>query len=400
MDYANMTAKSLIDLMEKEADAETYISQQGALLALASSTPSATAIKILKHFVGSGDIRFAASYYANLESSVQASKPLIKLMHQVYAELVISASSVLNGIFIQTDTQSDLYEEAFCSSQKLLIDELGLLQGIEAGADLHRLHSSRLLMNDEVSDEKSGPSLNGGFLFISGMPRSGTTALGRLINISDDAAIYTELYRPCHTYRSNDFTEVAVNAIRKRRPDRYEEHGKVFEKSKTAKYVGDKIPLWFYASQRSLSELHGHTISAVHIVRDIRDTCSSYEFRANNPDDRWPLERNHRVFVRELNAFLDYLDILITDHDANLRKNEFIIAYDCVFGDVNKARKLLNDLNLEFDDDTLSSFVDNSSKIVGRNTKRLPKIIEGYLQENINIEKLRIVEKYLGVDIF
>ena len=83
---------------------------------------------------------------------------------------------------------------------------------------------------------------NKNYLFVAGLGRSGTTALGALLNKSTLIAMYIELYnwQRIDGYFESDFTEDLLLS-------RLESHPLrmlilIYDKSMAAKFVGDKLP--------------------------------------------------------------------------------------------------------------------------------------------------------------
>ena len=140
-------------------------------------------------------------------------------------------------------------------------------------------------------------------LFIFGPPRSGTTALARVINSHERIAIGMERYKLIMNKKNIDqFT-----------PDLFDEH-KLFDfsdghtnmsptssaamkryyddmqaKYDNLSYIGDKVPSAF----RVAKEIHERfpNTKCVFIIRDIFETACSWQARAERKSDSWPATR-------------------------------------------------------------------------------------------------------------
>ena len=84
-----------------------------------------------------------------------------------------------------------------------------------------------------------------GYVFVSCVPRSGTTALGELLNLSDDIALLVELVNPRVPYSAASFESGFVRQVNKTTSNR-EKTDLVLEKYDQCAYVGDKSPLFHF----------------------------------------------------------------------------------------------------------------------------------------------------------
>src|SRR5690606_13906087 len=78
------------------------------------------------------------------------------------------------------------------------------------------------------------------FVFVSGMPRAGTTALGHLLNIRTDIALFTELHNPYLAYAPSSFAPEIIAAKRRNLPTVASE--KLQTRAEGAVMIGDKRP--------------------------------------------------------------------------------------------------------------------------------------------------------------
>lgn len=147
------------------------------------------------------------------------------------------------------------------------------------------------------------------FLFVCGVPRSGTTALTELLGRHRDAAIGIERYKkllgvptqhlltPALFERERFFdvrdsdTNLMFDGKHK---DHYDDLTPRFD---DARVFGDKVPTYYYLYHHLLGVFPDCRV--VCILRDPYEVGSSWNTRAHNPADRWrPDEDARRSVVR------------------------------------------------------------------------------------------------------
>ncbi len=216
-----------------------------------------------------------------------------------------------------------------------------------------------------------------GYLFICGAPRSGTTAMWRLLVNDDRLIIGVERYgnlffktpltaelftkeRFCNL-QSGDTFYSSLESFNKYYigiEDRFER----------ARYVGDKIPLLF----KHLASLFERIPNAKVIImlRNIVDVAASYEARANDQNDTsWNTKK------RTSSAIADWRDSLIAlkKHVADQRILP-VVYEDFFFGNVD-ARIVYKFLDLESTArlaDDHKNILTRSSNLEGARTRDLP----------------------------
>lgn len=148
------------------------------------------------------------------------------------------------------------------------------------------------------------------YIFVSGLGRSGTSALGRLLNQIECIELYMELY-PAFSgkgYASSMFTEEAISA--RLSDHRHADVNRTIFKSKhgISSFIGDKRPYSHFTSEATYDLLEGRVISFF-IYRPLIDIARSFALRAANPSDKWSAEHSFAHAVLLWNAtcrmFLD-----------------------------------------------------------------------------------------------
>jgi len=166
-------------------------------------------------------------------------------------------------------------------------------------------------------------------VFICGCPRSGTTALWRLLNAHRKICISNERYsrRLSHTKSFDDSIFDADRFFGPLEPE--DTFLKVMPERITAKkpyydeceIVGDKVPALEKRYRQVTECIPGSKF--IYIVRNIFDVAASYNTRARNADDKnWKDDRDYLKAIEEWNESLqltckyyDKIPICIVDYD-------------------------------------------------------------------------------------
>ncbi len=200
--------------------------------------------------------------------------------------------------------------------------------------------------NKPVTKSGEGGALsNRKFVFVSGTPRSGTTALGHLLNLSDDVAMFTELHGSKLPYNQasfrKSFIDVTLETHRRKKVN-----AETREKIKNATYIGDKRPALYSRLEHTLDLLKDETVVVYHVVRSLPEVCQSYQARADNPDDRtWSVRRDHKEAIYEFNRMCRYF---VERGSGGIYPNHKIVfaPYKEVFTTFDLAMELFDFLEL------------------------------------------------------
>ncbi|MEO1003953.1 MAG: sulfotransferase [Cyanobacteria bacterium J06638_7] len=135
----------------------------------------------------------------------------------------------------------------------------------------------------------SVPPAPGPFLFVSGTARSGTTALGKLLNAHAQVAIYIELYHFACGYTPQMFSTEAIGYLQQRGllPDPLPAQSlaafrKAVVNEPPVRFLGDKRPEFLRTAQLTLEHFRSSHVTVVHIRRPVRDVAWSYMKRVEN----------------------------------------------------------------------------------------------------------------------
>lgn len=225
----------------------------------------------------------------------------------------------------------------------------------------HTPHRAKLLLKDRR------------YLFVCGNPRTGTTALCDLLNSDPRLIVGMERYRrirqrlgPEHFIKKRFFnpTPQETSFLPERLippdepaftvwPEDEPALGSKWDSPEVA-YIGDKAPLYVW----QLPYLRRTFPNARFVValRDPLSVANSYQQRASNLDDHWPVENDFSLALEHWNrSVVELLGYLKEFGLGDL----FLVDYDSFFsGDVGYLKSLYRFLELDPDDAVIARFVD------------------------------------------
>lgn len=236
------------------------------------------------------------------------------------------------------------------------------------------------------------------FLFVCGVPRSGTTALSRLIGKHPQIVMGTERYKFLYSQpdavnadlftkdRFFSFSEQDTNLLpnTEGRKAYYDSLLKKFDK---AIYVGDKTPGIFNRYQTIFERFDQAKV--LFIVRDIHQVASSWNVRALNSDQsRWKRDMDYKQAVTTWN---DSLKKTIDAIDQG--KDILVVNYNKFFDSeqndpLNNLQKLLDYLRIDNDTKFEKGYLEICTKFTELKDKELT-IFEGqqnYINQEANFE--------------
>lgn len=178
------------------------------------------------------------------------------------------------------------------------------------------------------------------YLFVFGCPRSGTTALGFLLNLHPVVALGIERYKYIaigkrgreflpELFEKTRFLDIRADDTN---TQIYNRHlAQKYASRHTVEMIGDKIPRLY----RRLARLRATFPEAYFVVifRDPVDVALSWQTRADSPRDAWPTENGA---VKALVEWLDCVNI-IADAQAVCGEKLIIVDYDRFFRVPNAA---------------------------------------------------------------
>ncbi|MGR3322918.1 MAG: sulfotransferase family protein [Pseudooceanicola sp.] len=169
------------------------------------------------------------------------------------------------------------------------------------------------------------------FVFVTGVPRSGTSALAEMLTLHPEVAVMHERFggmvdkngfgpglytaERVGTYLPDDGGSRAFNhAVTQQAIDKWP----------PAKVVGDKIP----ALRNVLKQAHKFKgCKIIAIVRDPFSVSASYQARAGNRSDPWPATKNHAAAISHWNSGLNVLLEAVREKELDIH----IVGYNDLF---------------------------------------------------------------------
>ena len=232
------------------------------------------------------------------------------------------------------------------------------------------------------------------FLFISGSPRSGTTALGRLLNLSQDIALQMERFNQAGGYHPAMLQEKNVKSFNWDTYRHKKEAEFCFNKLDDAIYTGDKRPNFLFSWNITKQHFSPENIKIIHIIRDIEDIALSYCKRALNDKDKWHENRDHKTAVHETNHNNEVLKGIL--NDPLWKDSVLIVNYNDFFSSKALVEKVFQALNLTISADLskeIDTFLESSQKILKKD-RHLSKHQQRYIDKNFDQELHNTIKTY------
>ncbi|MEM9813878.1 MAG: sulfotransferase [Pseudomonadota bacterium] len=189
------------------------------------------------------------------------------------------------------------------------------------------------------------------FVFITGCPRSGTSAVHRLLNRHPEVAIGNErysgqtrrqelrpaLYEPDRFLAFEEGDTHHMGERWKRRDDRG-----VLERFRGARIVGDKLPQLIGKTEQLAA--FGR-VKLVFLLREPFGVANSFDLRAAKKDRFWPETRDHKAAIRQFNKAMKTLKALEDEGVHEL----LVMPYEHLFVGQRGLRELFAFIGADFD---------------------------------------------------
>jgi hypothetical protein len=267
----------------------------------------------------------------------------------------------------------------------LLFKLLIKLNGIYDANKLINEYYNKKKSNREIIIRRSDNTNETNYILISGTARSGTSALGYLLNGSDQVGVFHEVFDENHILTPNDFL---ISTIKERidilnSTDSY--NNQLLER-KELKFVGHKIPFIYRRLPAILQNFNSKNLIILIIVRDLQEILYSAEHRATNYGDlSWPRNNDSFYMIHEINHFFKLMNTYLSNPKLlNGVKLQFVHFND-LFGDLKKMHSVFTDLGINISNtvvDRINSIADenailhsrrayaNKNKLISRKVKR------------------------------
>ena len=176
-------------------------------------------------------------------------------------------------------------------------------------------------------------------LIVSGVARSGTTALAELLNSHEQVGIGIERFKFQFLLHSNysaglfrrdrffDFRDEDTNLIPAKRPHWQGVYDAIAAKWDQARVIGDKVPDMTPVLPAFLAA--NPDFRLIFILRNLKDVGLSWQARADKPRDAWPVAKGFAAACESWAAQYRQMQELLGD--ADLRQRTLLLDYDRMF---------------------------------------------------------------------
>jgi tetratricopeptide (TPR) repeat protein len=225
-------------------------------------------------------------------------------------------------------------------------------------------------------------------IFISGTPRSGTSAFSDLLNSHSKIAIFQERYDASHGYHPDMFLPNHIYSGNwKNRPaaDRWQE---MREKLNDAIYIGDKRPNFLFSWAITEQNFSPDKIRILHIYRDINDVALSYNQRHINAligkDHTWHELHNFKKACMDFN--INNRKLLSLLENKAYKNSIMVVDYETLLSNNKKILEIFTWLELNIEEDLKHAMtpIFNRSKNLMRKNRSTVKTISDYISSNVD----------------
>lgn len=224
-------------------------------------------------------------------------------------------------------------------------------------------------------------------LLVSGTPRSGTTALGKMLGSHPEIQMFTELYSFRFGYHPRMLA--AENIARLVRAGLLAATDSDIAKAKHAAIVGDKRPNLMQSVDLTLRHFVDRDLRIVHVVRKIEDVAASYIQRAKIGS--WDASRDHVTAVADAN--LNNRKVLEVLADPASAVRVIVVEYSSLWEGPSISQQILQHLGLSpsFPSDEAIATLCANSKIIAARERSVSKDVRAYVEEHYDAEAERKV---------
>lgn len=238
-------------------------------------------------------------------------------------------------------------------------------------------------------------------LIVTGVARSGTTALAELLNAHTGICVGIERYKfqflRAQNYSASlfekdrffDFRDADTNLSPERRPAWQPVYDAMAAKWDDAAIIGDKVPDLIPCLEGFMRQNPGHKYLC--IMRNLKDVALSWQARADRPRDLWPAGKGFAQACQNWSTQHDVLHDLIIDQDT--RKRLMLLDYDRMYDDVHMTETaLLGFLGLGREEGFSAVLTRHAAFYRQRPSRKVPrKYIEAY--KAVDMAKVRGLRK-------
>jgi len=232
------------------------------------------------------------------------------------------------------------------------------------------------------------------FLFVTGIQRSGTTALANTLNWHSEITVCIERFKylinknKIHLFTPDLFAQDALLDFSSNYTNCTPDHSNRFadfykdlgDKYSNLKYVGDKIA----NDPGQIPRIHDTFPNAkiIYIVRDIFEVAHSWQTRADREGDNWPAHKTAECAVTPWNEFNAQVLSMWESYPDDI----YVVNYQKFFseaeGKTDQLNRLLSFLNLSADSGIIEGY-DKARTLYARNIKNKQRQLEPNIVDRI-----------------
>jgi len=256
---------------------------------------------------------------------------------------------------------------------------------LEKGLDPENIHEIPFVYRKTLQEVKKPRQ----YAFISGTPRSGTTALGKLLNHHPQGAIFTELYSARFGYIPQMFEVENIMYLHMQNVlaslNKHNNLGMI-EKLRTASVIGDKRPNFMQSAPLTLHQFRKQKVIIIHVVRNPFEVARSFLERARKGS--WAPDRDHTIGIDELNLNNRMLLQLLQAGMPSDSQKLYVLNYDTFWRSEANLRQLFELVGLDskaVTTKTITQTIKISEKIKGRD-RTLSDEERRYVEEHFDFD--------------
>jgi hypothetical protein len=219
-------------------------------------------------------------------------------------------------------------------------------------------------------------------LIVTGVARSGTTALGELLNTHSKICLGIERFKFRYlrenTYSNDffqkdrffDFRPEDTNLDPALRPAWQPVYDEIAEKWDTAEVIGDKVP--------DLLPILGDFIATnpdfryICILRNLKDVALSWQTRADKPRDAWPAGKGFETACESWSEQMQMLHDLMAQKP--MRGKVLLLDYDTMYDNPDRTgAAILSFLGISAEAAFLQTLQEHAEFMASRSARKVPK---------------------------
>jgi tetratricopeptide (TPR) repeat protein len=294
------------------------------------------------------------------------------------------------------------YTSAFTGNPIILRENLTDIYELEQSQIVAYSHDIRYFscIQEQRSPSHQEQNFKKNLLFVCGLGRSGTTAMGDMLSISHQVEMYTELYSAFRVdgYKAKDFSQASILSALSKHPLQKKDRSIFQKRHLSSKFVGDKRPGFQYCMESTFDNFPPGQVNTIFLVRDLFSICKSSHKRSIKPGDPWPMEKGIEFAILQYNATVRQINYLYS-HRRDVFESITFTRYAEVFTDKDIARGIFDGLRIELSPEELDQFDDFTKKSADLVNSKSTKIIDlNYSEQLLDDSINAAIERYVDAE--